>query len=156
MWTRKTLQWINMLYALKTELKDKTLVKIGYTTDIKNRMSAHYSSNPDIKLLATMPGSREDEKLLHDRLQQHHYKGEWFYYNHDEFKKIWNGSMRPIVIRLRFYRVHLELQYGLLILQGEILKKNFTERGFKILDDKMWKLRKKFEQYKKDIAVKKC
>lgn len=65
-----------MLYALKQELKDKTLVKIGYTTGIKNRMTAHYSTNPDIKLLAVMPGSREDEKLLHNRLQQHHYKGD--------------------------------------------------------------------------------
>lgn len=51
-------------------------VKIGWTSDLANRMRAY---QPDSQLLATMPGTRKDENRLHKRFAHLRTHGrEWY------------------------------------------------------------------------------
>lgn len=54
-------------------------VKIGFTSDIKKRMSNLRTSHPgDLKLIAQFPGTRHLERVIHAELWQHRLNGEWF------------------------------------------------------------------------------
>lgn len=55
------------------------LIKIGYTADIKKRITQYNSLNgAAVRLLATIPGNRRHERGLHSLLSQHRVSGEWF------------------------------------------------------------------------------
>lgn len=49
-------------------------VKIGFTTNLKNRSQAI----PHDEVMATMPGTMRDEKALHARFAKHRIHHEWF------------------------------------------------------------------------------
>lgn len=49
-------------------------IKIGYTTDMRTRMTAI----PHDRVLATLPGTMSTEKALHHQFRHLHIKGEWF------------------------------------------------------------------------------
>lgn len=55
------------------------LIKIGYSSDIDNRLQGLFTDSPaPLKLLATIPGGREVESAWHRRLKQSRAHGEWF------------------------------------------------------------------------------
>lgn len=75
-----------MLYLIE----DRDYLKIGFTTDLEQRISSYKTTNCYAKLIDSKPGSRLDEKALHLLCEQYHYNREWFY-NNDEVKNIWNN-----------------------------------------------------------------
>lgn len=55
-------------------------VKIGYTNDIKKRLSELQSANPvKLKLMAVTPGTQGLEKIFHEVLAPWKIHGEWFH-----------------------------------------------------------------------------
>lgn len=59
---------------------DRSKVKIGYTKDIRARLTALQTGNPaHLELLWLCPeGSIAEEKALHRHFSQEHHRGEWF------------------------------------------------------------------------------
>lgn len=54
-------------------------IKIGTTKNLKSRLSALHTSSPgEIVVIATIPGDRRIERLLHAKLAAHRVKLEWF------------------------------------------------------------------------------
>jgi hypothetical protein len=53
-------------------------IKIGFTTNLDQRMAAFRTTLPGMTLIASMEGSRGHERTLHDLLSDHHISGEWF------------------------------------------------------------------------------
>lgn len=63
-------------------------VKIGYTTNIKARLSAIQTGNPlPVRVLATFPGTRRQERLIQKALKEFQLMREWFILN-DTVKEI--------------------------------------------------------------------
>jgi len=55
-------------------------IKIGWTTDITARIAGMQTGSPHlIELLATRPGSIQDERDMHSRFAHLHFRGEWFH-----------------------------------------------------------------------------
>lgn len=66
--------------------KKTNLVKIGTTTNMKNRFSTLSTGSPyELELLYTFPGYKQKEKELHKKFEHLRVKGEWFNYT-DEIK----------------------------------------------------------------------
>lgn len=58
---------------------DGGLIKIGIADNVVRRMTTIQSMCPQrLRLLATMPGSMQDEEALHNRFLQDRLHGEWF------------------------------------------------------------------------------
>lgn len=74
-----------MIYLIKVEYKDVTLLKVGYAKSIKKRLDQYTTENPLFELLDYREGDRKLESLLHSLFKNYKFeKGrEWFYY--DEF-----------------------------------------------------------------------
>lgn len=54
-------------------------IKIGYTKDLKSRLSSIQTGHPDIlKLLACFPANEKDEQKLHKKFDALRLRGEWF------------------------------------------------------------------------------
>ena len=71
-----------MIYFLQPE--NESLVKIGYTSNPRLRMSDHQVSNPHkLIMLLLIDGSRKDEKALHNKFVDDKYRAEWFYLSDD-------------------------------------------------------------------------
>lgn len=66
-----------MLYLIKSN----KFLKIGYTSNLNNRIKQYKTHNPDIKVLSIIDGTREDEKKLHELCKEWKYDSEWFYYS---------------------------------------------------------------------------
>lgn len=61
-------------------VKCKEYIKVGFTTDIKERLNSAKTFNPfDIVLLKVTEGSMEDERRIHKVLEAYRHKGEWFH-----------------------------------------------------------------------------
>lgn len=68
-------------------------IKIGVTTDIKNRLSQLQTGNPEnLRLLALHLGDRHLEKALHRYFAPHQVKSEWFMPNEELVELIENPS----------------------------------------------------------------
>lgn len=66
-----------MIYFIQS--RDAGPIKIGYTTDIKRRLSALQLAHPEkIKVLACTDGTRETEAELHKKFSSARIRGEWF------------------------------------------------------------------------------
>jgi Meiotically up-regulated gene 113 len=60
-------------------LSDGEHIKIGFTMDWSKRKYAYTTYSPrDLKLLATHPGTKGDEKMLHRTFKPHRVKNEWY------------------------------------------------------------------------------
>lgn len=72
-----------MIYLIKVEYKDVTLLKVGYAKDIKKRLNQYTTENPLFELLDYREGDRKLEDFLHSMFKEYKFeKGkEWFYYN---------------------------------------------------------------------------
>lgn len=55
-----------------------SFLKIGYSSDLLERVKTYVTGNPDFKLVAVIPGSRELEKKLHSRFDAYRHRTEWF------------------------------------------------------------------------------
>lgn len=55
-------------------------VKIGVTVDVRRRIEElQVGSAEELRLLVALPGTPEDESLLHKRFAAFHIRGEWFH-----------------------------------------------------------------------------
>lgn len=64
-------------------------IKIGYTTNFKNRIVSLQNGYPEkLVLLAQIPGTEETEEAFHIELQRHRLNGEWFSPHEDVLAKI--------------------------------------------------------------------
>src|ERR1700722_19951266 len=59
-------------------------IKIGYTDiGVRMRLTQLQTGNPEkLNLLLELPGSLEDEELLHQRFENYRIRGEWFHPAH--------------------------------------------------------------------------
>jgi hypothetical protein len=51
-------------------IKSGKFLKIGFTSNIENRIKQYKTHNPDVLVLSMMEGTREDEKRLHTLCKQ--------------------------------------------------------------------------------------
>ncbi len=66
------------VYAIATTERPKRL-KIGYTANVQQRLHELSATSPvGLCLLASWPGSLEDETKLHEAAKDHRLHGEWF------------------------------------------------------------------------------
>lgn len=61
-------------------LKCNDAVKVGYTTNLEQRIKAHQTSNPFIEFVCSYEATKHVEKLIHKKLSKHLKKNctEWF------------------------------------------------------------------------------
>ncbi len=75
-----------------------TAIKIGYSTNVPDRLSTlQTASARPLELLATMPGTQYQERVLHGKFERLH--GEWFRPTHDLVEYIHANA--DVKIRLR-------------------------------------------------------
>jgi len=73
----KSQRHMPVVYFIATH--DDRYVKIGTTTRIVSRLSQIQTSHPeDVRLLGITQGSRNREKVWHDRWSHLHTRGEWY------------------------------------------------------------------------------
>lgn len=61
-------------------IQSNDYVKVGYTSNIKNRHRKYVTENPEpIKIIGMCKGGFDVEKKIHKQLSDWHYRGEWFY-----------------------------------------------------------------------------
>lgn len=66
-----------MVYIVGTE--DASILKIGYTVDLRGRLRTHRCGSPvRLELHALILGDRRSERWLHNRFADCHSHGEWF------------------------------------------------------------------------------
>lgn len=76
-------------------LRSQHLIKIGFTDNLRARLSAFRSMVPtDVELVGHMPGDMAVEQHLHNRFAKHHFSGEWFVET-DEMKRIFATILEP-------------------------------------------------------------
>ncbi len=67
-----------MVYFVKCE----QYVKIGYTSNMKNRYKAYVTENPfPTQILHVIKGGLKIEKEIHVKMKDYLHRGEWFHYN---------------------------------------------------------------------------
>ena len=81
-----------MLYLVKLQGKEQTLLKIGHTKDIEKRIKTYQTHNPLIELLDYKEGNSADEAYLRNKLKKFLFKDskEWFVEN-PEIYKLWDS-----------------------------------------------------------------
>ena len=69
--------FISMIYFIEnTETKH---IKIGFSTDVRTRLSDLQTSSPhELRILTLCEGTDKHEKELHKKFNDYHYRGEWF------------------------------------------------------------------------------
>ena len=75
-----------MLYLVE----DRDYIKIGFTTNLKQRKSSYKTNNCYAKFIDWKPGTREDEAQLHELCKEWLYDREWFH-NVPKIREIWNN-----------------------------------------------------------------
>jgi hypothetical protein len=76
-------------------LRHEKLVKIGFTENLRTRLSAISSHSPvPLEFVGHMPGGRELELHLHERFAASHFSGEWFVET-DEMKTAFSALLSP-------------------------------------------------------------
>ena len=91
-----------MLYLIKSYgPKGKKIYKVGYTTNLDNRLNQYFSHNPFIELISTREGDEELEKLIHVCLYSLEYKftkggklDEWFTGDLNKIQYIFHSTKR--------------------------------------------------------------
>lgn len=76
-----------MLYLVKSG----DFVKVGYSRNINNRMNAYKTHHPDITLVKTKEGSKEDEKFIHGKYKDYLVNNsEWMKLPKDKYDELLN------------------------------------------------------------------
>lgn len=129
-----------MLYLIKSS----DYIKVGFTKNIRNRMKAYNTCNPDYELLDLVEGTEQDESDFHMDIHRYHYRGEWFYFN-QEIIDLWNHRFdRKVYIKLkqedlskenlRMIKIEQDDEYYQKT-QALMYRENFVLNNLKILID---------------------
>ena len=72
-----------MIYLIRVKYEEVTLLKIGYTKNIKKRFSQYMTENPLAELLDKREGDKRVEFSLHKFFAKYKFdkRNEWFYYD---------------------------------------------------------------------------
>ena len=107
-----------MLYLIRLKGETNTLLKIGYTKDIDQRLKTYKTHNPLVELVDIKEGSTLDESCLHNKLKEYLLEDskEWFIEN-DEIYNTWKNYNRKtlskeqeeILLKLRIFKKLVEL-----------------------------------------------
>ena len=77
-------------------------IKIGYTTNIKQRKKSLAIGNPHgLVVIGTIKGTQEHESRIHRKLKDHHVSGEWFNDNSDVRKYIEDILNKKVEIKYK-------------------------------------------------------
>lgn len=78
-----------MLYLIQTYGEDYSLLKIGFSDNLENRLGQYLDCNPLIKILKIREGGKDLESYLHRYFSKYKYpeKREWFYYSGEIVEK---------------------------------------------------------------------
>ncbi len=72
-------------------------IKIGYSDDVLKRLKGLQTGHPDnLRILFTFPGNPEDEKAMHETLNAHRLRGEWFKPSTEVFSAIEELKSKPL------------------------------------------------------------
>ncbi len=82
------------VYAIQCDGRPQSLIKVGRTDDVdpRARMRALQTGQPDqLTLLHAWPcrDSRTMEHCMHQLLDRHHYRGEWYAVGFDQVAAAW-------------------------------------------------------------------
>ncbi len=67
-----------MLYLIKCD----NFLKIGYTSNLENRLKHYHTHNPNFEILYTRKGDKKDEHYLHKLLSKYKIdSSEWYKYS---------------------------------------------------------------------------
>lgn len=87
-------------------VRSSSLVKIGFSTNVLNRIIDLQVGNPiDATLVAAIPGSEDTEKYFHHMFKHHREKGEWFRVE-GELEQFLSRMPSHVVISNRDKRIH--------------------------------------------------
>ena len=70
-----------MLYLIKSQGKEKSLIKIGYTKDLEQRIKTYKIHNPLVEIIDSFEGTMKEEQLLHNILKKYIIYNEWMEYD---------------------------------------------------------------------------
>lgn len=101
-----------MLYLIKLNGQNQTLLKIGYTKNLEQRIKTYKTHNPLIELVDTQQGNMVDENILHTLLEDYLFEecSEWFI-NDDVVYYIWNHYKHlteqdsDFILNMKIFRV---------------------------------------------------
>jgi len=107
-----------MLYLIKLKGETNTLLKIGYTKDIDQRLKTYKTHNPLVELIDIKEGDTLDESCLHNKLKEYLFDNskEWFIEDNEIYntwrnynRKILSTRQKEILLRLRIFKKLTEL-----------------------------------------------
>lgn len=107
-----------MLYLIKLKGETNTLLKIGYTKDIDQRLKTYKTHNPLVELIDIKEGDTLDESCLHNKLKEYLFDNskEWFIEDNEIYntwrnynRKILSTKQKEILLRLRIFKKLTEL-----------------------------------------------
>jgi len=76
-------------------LRSDNLVKIGFSEQIRQRLSHIVSSSPvPVEFVGYMPGGKDLEAHLHDRFASQHFAGEWFVES-EQMRQVFDAILTP-------------------------------------------------------------
>ena len=97
-----------MIYFVRASLTG--LVKIGTTTDLKGRIAALETGSGPLETLATRPGGRREEKLLHERHGAAWVFGEWYRLTPEVRKEIGLPAADAEPVSAEVYRLRRDVE----------------------------------------------
>ena len=78
---------------------DADLLKIGYTTDMKKRLhQIKLNNNNKVIFLSHFIGSKNNEKILHNKWKKYQIKQEWFSYQEEIIEYFENHPRKKIFL----------------------------------------------------------
>jgi hypothetical protein len=80
-------------------------IKIGFTTNLKQRLKSFRTSSPDVDLLLAIPGNRDLERTLHEKLSDCRIERELFRQEYRVTEFITNFNYGGLERGLRFLEV---------------------------------------------------
>jgi hypothetical protein len=85
-----------MIYFIT--VKDKSIVKIGYSDNVPKRLKALQIGSPELLYVyAQIHETRNFEKILHDRFQHLRSNGEWFHFTDEIRNEIHKLVIKPVL-----------------------------------------------------------
>lgn len=77
-----------MVYLIRTTNGKQSLLKIGFTDNLRSRMKYYRTANPFVELLDVRDGDKTLESYLHEYFKKYKYEDlkEWFYENDEIIK----------------------------------------------------------------------
>jgi hypothetical protein len=88
-----------MIYFVQETGLFRNRVKIGFTDNVKGRMSGLRGGSPStLKLLMILPGDTQIEVSYHERFRKYRLHGEWFRFGFRLRLFVWMNQFKPFVL----------------------------------------------------------